>query len=58
MIKKEYQKPVIENVKLRVTESVLTACKLAVVSNDPYSGSGKACSAGKPASRCQETAGS
>lgn len=58
MKKKRYQKPLIEEVKLRVTESVLLACKLASPSTDPSSGAGRSCNAGNPGNRCVETTGS
>jgi hypothetical protein len=58
MKKKRYQKPLIEEVKLRVTESVLLACKLTIASTDPNSGAGRSCAAGNPANRCSTTEGS
>lgn len=58
MKKKSYHKPLIEKVNLRVTESVLLACKLVVASADPTSGSNKACNAGSPGARCLADVGS
>lgn len=56
MKKKYYQKPLIEKVNLNVTESVLTACKLATASTDPHNNASQSCTVGS--SRCSTTEGS
>lgn len=56
MEKKQYQKPVLEKVNLRVTESVLTACKTAERIVRP--GRNKACNASPAATRCLADLGS
>jgi len=42
--KKQYQKPMIEKVNLRVTESLLTACKTTATVSQP--GGTRPCNAG------------
>lgn len=57
MKKKQYQRPVIEKVDLRVTESVLTACKLSTAVLQPgHTESPKICTAGPV--KCETTTGS
>jgi hypothetical protein len=58
MKKKYYRKPLMEKVNLRVTESVLTACKLTIASIDANTGSTKHCTQGSPTLHCKETQGS
>lgn len=56
MKKKHYQKPLIKKVNLRVTESVLTACKLDVAALQPgHSSTPKICTAGPV--KCSITVG-
>ena len=57
MEKKQYQKPVLEKVNLRVTESVLTACKTALKILQPGHSS-KACDASPAAAKCSTDTGS
>lgn len=53
--KKQYQKPIVEKVNLRVTESVLTACKTIDTITQPNAT--RKCSAGGAAA-CKTTDGS
>ena len=57
MKKKQYQKPLLEKVSLKVTESILTACKTAVRTAQPGH-SNKACNASPPKARCLNDVGS
>lgn len=56
MEKKRYQKPMIEKVNLRVTESVLTACKTSSSANQPGK-TGVVCAVGQ-GNACSGTQGS
>jgi hypothetical protein len=55
MGKKQYQKPIVEKVNLRVTESVLTACKTTLKQVQPTV-TNSAC--GPPANKCLGDVGS
>jgi hypothetical protein len=55
MEKKQYQKPVIEKVNLRITESVLTACKTNIRSTQPGKNNA-VCN--QPAGQCSTDQGS
>lgn len=56
MEKKQYQKPVLEKVNLRVTESVLTACKTSIRITQP--GGNNICSEPVNNPKCSATQGS
>ena len=59
MEKKQYQKPVLEKVNLRVTESVLTACKTDVKIVQPGGlGVSHVCNLVALAGICQTSVGS
>ena len=57
MEKKQYQKPQLKAVNLRVTESVLTACKTNLKIAQPGH-TGKICDASPPADTCKLDIGS
>ncbi len=57
MEKKQYQKPQLKAVNLRITESVLTGCKTAIRTSQPGH-SNKACNASPAGSRCSTDVGS
>lgn len=60
MKKKQYQKPLIEKIDLKLTESILTNCKTSVAAiQATHTESPKACTASAgPAGKCSTTAGS
>lgn len=57
MEKKQYQKPQLKAVNLRITESVLTACKTAIKATQPGH-SAKACNASPASGKCNLDVGS